>query len=65
MSAIYEFDHECEHMPDGIVFCKVKGSSSSLFMFDISKGGVGKQQTALWGFRYCPYCGADMEKVDE
>ena len=63
MSAFYEFNHECEHMPESVKFCKIKDSSSSIFLFDISERGVGKLQTALWGFRFCPYCGMDMEAV--
>lgn len=63
MSGFYEFKHECDAMPDGISFCKINGSSSNQFTIDVRTSGVLLHLTTLYGFRFCPYCGEDMEKV--
>jgi len=62
MSDFYEFEHECDKMPDGISFCKIKGFKSSQFNIHEYRGGIATQDTTFFGFRYCPYCGEDMEK---
>ena len=63
--SFYEFEHECDAMPDGVRFCKMNGSSSSQFTVDQYQSRVGLQSTVLYGFRYCPYCGEDMEGGDD
>lgn len=60
----YEFKHECDAMPDGIRFIKLRGSRSSQFSVDQSKSHLALQSTTLYGFRFCPYCGKDMERED-
>lgn len=57
----YEFDHKCERMPYGVSFCKINGSSTSQFTLDSYKSSKFTHSTTLYGFRYCPYCGKDME----
>ena len=61
MSSFYEFEHECEKMPDDIRFCKIYGGSSSQFTVE-ARTRRGKMTTTFYGFNYCPYCG---EKVDD
>lgn len=60
----YVFDHECDTMPDNVSFCKLNGSTSSQFTIDQYERGTASQ-TTLYGFRYCPYCGEDMEAHDD
>ena len=61
----YDFNHECDAMPEGVSFLKINGSCSSQFAICQSEKGVGLQQTTLYGFRFCPYCGEDMEGEGE
>lgn len=61
MNKFYDFEHECDTMPEGVRFCKINGSSFSQFTFDKYTCGIGVHSTTLYGFRYCPYCGEDME----
>ena len=61
MSDFYKFDHECDQMPDGITFCKLKMSDESQFTVERYDSRTVLQTTVLYGFRYCPYCGEDME----
>ena len=63
MSDFFEFKHECDKMPDDIRFLKINGSTSSQFTIEASKSGAGHLMTTLYGFRFCPYCGDDMEAV--
>lgn len=57
----YEFEHECDAMPDCVKFCKLNGSASSQFEVRRYKQHESLQTTVLYGFKYCPYCG---EKLD-
>lgn len=61
----YEFDHECDAMPDGVSFCKINGGTTSQFTVEQYKSVVVLHTTVLYGFRYCPYCGEDMEVCDD
>lgn len=61
----YEFNHECDAMPDGVSFCKICECSSSQFTVETRIYGAARQSATLYGFRYCPYCGEDMEVCDE
>ena len=60
MSDFYEFEHECELMPIGVRFCKIKGADSSQFAVNDSTHGLCMHHTVLYGFRYCPYCGEKL-----
>lgn len=57
----YRFDHRCDAMPDEVSFLQLSWSSRSQFTVETSEPGTVKQRTVLYGFRYCPYCGKDME----
>lgn len=62
--SFYAFKHECDAMPDCISFCKLNGSDTSQFAIDMRERGTeiqARQTTVIYGFRYCPYCGEDME----
>ena len=63
--SFYAFNHECDAMPDGVSFCKIDGSATSQFTIDQYMRGVVLHTTVLYGFRYCPYCGEDMEVRDD
>lgn len=62
MDNFYEFDHECDKMPDGVSFCKVKSAASTQFTSEKYISNTCLFSTTLYGFKYCPYCG---EKVDD
>ena len=63
MRNIYEFEHECEAMPESVRFVKINGSLSSQFTIETRIMKIGAlQSTTLYNFRYCPYCGEDMER---
>ena len=57
----YEFEHECDRMPEGVRFCKINGGTRSQFSVEKYVHGIALHSTVLYGFRYCPYCGEDME----
>ena len=61
MSDFWEFNHECKKMPEGVRFAKIKGSTASQFTVDTYRSGTSLQSTTFYGFRYCPYCGKDMD----
>ena len=58
----YEFYHECEDMPEDIVFCKLDGCKSSQFTVSNHSLGAHTETTTIYNFKYCPYCG---EKVTD
>jgi hypothetical protein len=63
MDDFYEFNHECEAMPDGVRFLKIDGSRSSQFSVQKHYDGVALHLTTIYGFRFCPYCGWEVEYV--
>ena len=60
----YEFDHECEKMPENVSFCHIKGCRSTQFTFSKYVDNIGLSSTTLYGFDFCPYCGKDMRDAD-
>lgn len=57
----YEYEHKCDKMPCEIhSICKIKGASSSQATFWKYIEGVGRFEATLYGFEYCPYCGAKV-----
>lgn len=65
MKDFYEFQHECNAMPDGTSFCKINGSSQSQFTVESMKYNADEQfaflsSTTIYGFKFCPYCGEAM-----
>ena len=65
MDSVYEYEHECEAMPTCVTFYKLRQCSTSTFAVESSVRGALRQSTAFYGFRYCPYCGEDMEVRDD
>jgi hypothetical protein len=62
----YEFEHECDAMPEHVRFCKINGDTRSQFTYEACSRGIGLHLTTLYGVRFCPYCGDDMEgEADE
>ena len=58
----YEFEHECDAMPDGTRFCKINGTSQSQFTVesmecDANQHVAFMNSTTIYGFKFCPYCG--------
>ena len=49
----YEFYHECEDMPEDIVFCKIDGCKSSQFTVSNHSLGAHTETTTIYNFKYC------------